>query len=125
MRSLSLHLTLVSAVLVVAGAMAGGPDHNDTRLVARPGISAANVAFVYADDVWIADLDGRNARRLTTMGTVESAPFFSPDGQTIAFSARFEGNTDVYVVPTSGGTPRRLTYHPGVDIVRGFTPDGK
>jgi tricorn protease len=105
--------------------MAGGPDHNDTRLVARPGISAANVAFVYADDVWIADLDGRNARRLTTMGTVESAPFFSPDGQTIAFSARFEGNTDVYVVPTSGGTPRRLTYHPGVDIVRGFTPDGK
>ena len=64
MRSPSLRLTLVSAVLAAAGTIAAGPDHGDTRLVARPGISASNIAFVYADDIWVADLDGRDARRV-------------------------------------------------------------
>src|SRR5262249_6339282 len=56
---------------------------------------------------------------------VESNPVFSPDGQTIAFSAQYDGNTDVYAIPLAGGAPKRLTSHPGPDIVRGFTPDGK
>ena len=34
---------------------------------------------------------------------------FSPDGQTIAFSAQYDGNTDVYTIPLAGGTPTRLT----------------
>jgi tricorn protease len=116
-------------VPVVLAAMFGAaPVHaevHDTRLVNRPAVSASNIAFVYADDLWIADLDGKNVRRLTSTGDVESSPFFSPDGQTIAFSASHEGNVDVYAMPASGGTPRRLTSHPGADVARGFTPDGK
>ncbi|NJR71801.1 MAG: hypothetical protein HC782_01135 [Gammaproteobacteria bacterium] len=50
---------------------------------------------------------------------------FSPDGQSIAFSARYDGNTDVYVMPISGGEPKRLTWHPGVDTVSGWSTDGK
>ena len=53
------------------------------------------------------------------------APVFSPDGQIIAFSAQYDGNTDVYTIPVAGGIPTRLTWHPVADIVRGFTPDGK
>ena len=48
------------------------------------------------------------------MGTgQETDPHFSPDGQWVAFTAQYDGNTDVYVVPAAGGVPRRLTYHPG------------
>lgn len=101
------------------------PDTTDTRLLTEPAISARNVAFVYADDLWIADLDGKNVRRLTADIGVESHPFFSPDGRWIAFSGQYDGNTDVYLVPAAGGSPKRLTYHPSVDTVRGFTPDGQ
>ena len=67
-----------------------------------PAVSAKNIAFVYAEDLWVADLDGKNPRRLTTDLGVESNPVFSPDGQTIAFSAQYDGNTDVYTIPLGG-----------------------
>jgi tricorn protease len=121
--------TVLSAVLVAVLApavhTAGGPDVTDTRLLTQPAVSAAHIAFIYAADLWICDLDGRNVRRLTGDLGRESNPAFSPDGSLIAFSAQYEGNTDVYVVAATGGVPRRLTWHPGVDLVQGFTPDGK
>jgi len=100
-------------------------DTKDTKFLTRPAVSAHLIAFVYANDLWTADLDGQNVRRLTSDLIVESSPAFSPDGAIIAFSAQYQGNVDVYVVPSGGGVPRRLTWHPGADIVQGFTPDGK
>lgn len=96
----------------------------DTRLLHQPATSGTHVAFVYADDLWVARLDGSGVKRLTTDDGVESSPAFSPDGSRIAFSAQYDGNTDVFVVSTDGGEPRRLTWHPGPDEVQGFTPDG-
>jgi tricorn protease len=102
-----------------------GADPNDTRLLSMPAVSARNIAFIYAEDLWVADRDGKNVRRLTSDIGVEAYPVFSPDGSIIAFTATYEGNPDVYTIPVTGGVPKRLTYHPGPDIVRGFTPDGQ
>src|SRR6266568_867089 len=125
-----LHARLLFAswgFLVALGLRAAesGPDVHDTRLLSEPAVSATQIAFIYAENLWTADLDGKNVKRLTSDVGAESNPAFSPDGKWIAFSARYEGNTDVYVVPSEGGVPRRLTWHPGADIVCGFTPDGK
>src|SRR6185369_3113826 len=100
-------------------------DINDTRLLSDPAISPRQIAFGYANDLWVANPDGGGVRRLTSHPGVESGPRFSPDGSLIAFPGRYEGNTDVYVVPATGGVPKRLTYHPYNDIALGFTPDGK
>ncbi|NJO88338.1 MAG: hypothetical protein HC831_04745 [Chloroflexia bacterium] len=97
----------------------------NTRLLRNPAISSNKIAFCYASDIWIANLDGSESKRLTVFEGVESDPHFSPDGKTIAFSAEYEGNTDIYIVPIEGGEPKRLTWHPGPDIVIGWTPDGK
>jgi tricorn protease len=102
-----------------------GINTNDTRMLAQPAISANHIAFIYAEDLWIADSDGSQPRRLTVDKGIESDPCFSPDGKLIAFSAQYDGNTDVYIIPVEGGIPTRLTWHPGADLVRGFTPDGK
>jgi len=102
-----------------------GINTKDTRMMTQPAISAHSIAFIYAEDLWVANLDGTNPRRLTIDEGTESNPTFSPDGKLIAFSAEYDGNTDVYVVPTEGGIPKRLTWHPGADITREFTPDGK
>jgi tricorn protease len=119
--------TLLAAIAVLIGLaqVQADPDTNDTRLLSQPAISAKNIAFIYSEDLWVADQDGKNPKRLTSDIGVESNPVFSPDGQTIAFSAQYDGNTDVYTIPVTGGTPTRLTWHPGPDTVRGFTPDGK
>ena len=101
------------------------PAATETLLLRHPAISARHLAFVYAGDLWIADLDGRNARRLTVPGGSTVAPSFSPDGQFLAYSNSGAGSMDVYVVPVAGGRPRRLTFHPGADLVRGWTPDGR
>ena len=95
-----------------------------TRLLSDPAISADHVAFAYAGDLWIADRDGTNVRRLTIGQGEESNPVFSPDGRTLAFTGSYDGNVDVYTVPTAGGVPTRLTWHPYDDVVQGFTPDG-
>src|SRR6476469_5477988 len=94
----------------------------DTRLLSQPAVSADHVAFVYAGDLWSATLTGADVRRLTTSEGDVTNPAFAPDGQAIAFSADFDGNTDVYLVPVGGGAPKRLTWHPGADLVQGFTP---
>lgn len=96
-----------------------------TRLLSQPALSDSHIAFVYAEDLWVADKNGNNPKRLTIDIGVESNPVFSPDGQTIAFNGQYDGNTDVYTVPVTGGVPKRLTWHPYPDMVRDFTPDGK
>lgn len=116
-------LTLALFALAAAGLPATAGD--DVRLLSSPAIGPDKIAFVYGEDLWVADRDGKNPRRLTTDIGVESNPSFSKDGKLIAFSASYEGNTDIYTIPVEGGTPTRITHHPAPDVCRGFTPEGK
>jgi tricorn protease len=118
-------LAVFAAALFLTPAATRALDLTDTRLVSDPATSGTLVAFAYANDLWVAGMDGSGVRRLTSHPGVESGPCFSPDGALVAFTGRYEGNTDVYVVPAAGGVPKRLTYHPGADVALGFTPDGK
>ena len=95
-----------------------------TLLLKQPSVSAQNLAFVYAGDIWVANRDGSNPRRLTSSPAEENSPVFSPDGKLIAFSANYENNNDAYFIPVSGGQPQRLTWHPGTDTPTGWTADG-
>jgi tricorn protease len=120
------HLLLTALALLGMSSLASAQvDVRDTRFLGQPSISANRIVFTYADDLWTSALDGSDVKRLTSHPGVETAPFFSPDGKTVAFTGQYDGNVDVFVVPTEGGVPTRLTYHPGPDIVRGWTPDGK
>ena len=68
------------------------------------------IAFTYQDDIWVADANGANPRRITAHVSRDFMPRFSPDGKTIAFTSNRTGNNDVYVVPLSGGEPKQLTW---------------
>ncbi|HEX6097988.1 MAG TPA: PDZ domain-containing protein [Thermoanaerobaculia bacterium] len=112
----------LSALLLTSSLLA--VDIHDTRLLTQPAVSADRIAFAYANDLWVANLDGSGVRRLTSHPGVEGNPRFSPDGKRIAFSGEYDGNTDIYIVASEGGVPQRLTWHPGEDLPQGFTPDG-
>ena len=96
-----------------------------TRLLRTPTVSATQIAFAYANNIWVVERAGGTARRLTNFQEQTSNPHLSPDGKWIAFSGEYAGNTEVYVVPTAGGEPQRLTWHPGADTVQGWMHEGK
>src|SRR5438552_11656629 len=113
-------LSLSSSTSITASA-----NGESTRLLRSPTVSATQIAFAYANNIWTVERSGGMARRLTSFQGQTLNPHFSPDGKMIAFSAEYAGNVDVYVVPAEGGEPKRLTWHPGADSVQGWMPDGK
>ena len=115
---------LAFALFVITAAAAAGQTAGPV-LAQQPALSATQVVFVFAGDLWTVPRTGGEARRLTAGPGVESNPWFSPDGSSIAFTGQYDGNTDVFVVPAQGGVPKRLTWHPDADIALGWTRDGK
>src|SRR5262245_42314050 len=122
-------LPVVSFTLAVASA--SGQTNGvsgcgiDARMMRYPDVSATQIAFVYAGDIWVAPKGGGAALRLSSPKGEESFPRFSPDGSQIAFSGNYDGNLDIYVVPAAGGLPKRLTYHGDPDRMLEWYPDGK
>ena len=89
-----------------------------------PTLHSDRLVFVSEDDLWAVPAAGGVARRLTANLGAVSAPFFSPDGATLAFTGREEGHPEVYVMSSEGGPARRLTYLGAATTVIGWTPGG-
>ena len=115
----------VGALLLCASVAVASHASAQTRMLRSPSVSATEISFAYANNIWIVPRAGGAARRLTSFGGQTQNPYLSPDGKWVAFSAEYSGNTNVYLVPSVGGQPKRLTWHPGEDLVEGWTPDGK
>ena len=101
---------------------------SSTRLESNPAVSPDGRRLAFSSDqtghaeVWISDIEGKNAAPLTSMGnSVTGSPDWSPDGRRIVFDSRAEGLPNIYIVEASGGKPVRLT--PGV--VPHWSSDGQ
>ncbi|HZU37810.1 MAG TPA: hypothetical protein VFA18_17955, partial [Gemmataceae bacterium] len=64
-------LSFLCLLVLVVGLQAE-PSHTDTRLLSQPAVSANHIAFIYADDLFVCNLDGSNVRRLTSDEGIES-----------------------------------------------------
>ena len=89
----------------------------------QPNIHKTQLVFVSEEELWTVSTKGGLARRLTSGRGSSKHPFFSPDGQSIAFSSTEDGSGDVYIIPSQGGIPRRLTHCGGCSVI-GWTPQG-
>jgi tricorn protease len=118
-------MRLLSGLLLLSIGLAVSSHAAAPTLFRDPAVSQTQIVFHYAGDLWTVGREGGEARRLTTAPGQEARPFFSPDGQSIAFTGEYDGNVDVFVVPAKGGVPRRLTWHPDADAAVGWTRDGK
>lgn len=77
-------------------------------------------------DFWLADADGKNARRLFASWNKPSFSF-SPDGQWLAYAQSDEWfNSDIWLLPVDGSKPPfNLSRHPDNDGAPAWSPDGK
>lgn len=100
-----------------------------TELSGSPSLSRDGRVIVYESDraepgkldIWIQQLPGGEARRLTTDPSEENDPSVSPEGRTVAFRSERNG-AGIYGMDTSGGTERLLAIggrNPQ------FSPDGQ
>jgi TolB protein len=66
-----------------------------------------------SDEIYVADPDGANPRRLTNEKAQDGSPSWSPDGTQIAFVSdlanRDDHSNDIYVVDAAGGKPKPIT----------------
>ena len=86
MRVLSrLALSVLSGSLIAAAPAAA---QIDARMLRQPDVSATQIAFVYAGDIWVVPKQGGVAVRLSSPRGEESFPRFSPDGTKLAYSAQ-------------------------------------
>jgi tricorn protease len=97
----------------------------NAKLIRYMDVSDSQITFVYGGDIWIMPKTGGTAMQVTHSPGEESWPRFSPDGQSIAYSASYDGNVDIYIIPVLGGIPKRLTYHSHFDRMVDWHPDGQ
>lgn len=77
-------------------------------------------------DLYIADADGRNARRLTSGAGTEGEPVWAPDGARMVYTAAPPGGVpQLMSIRPDGSDARALTATPGGNHAPDVSPDGR
>ena len=107
---------------------------NSSKRDATPAISRDGkfIVFVSTRDsdkyqIYIANADGSNVRRLTTESSIGYFnPQFSPNGkQIVYYTEKGDGKDQVWVMNSDGSDQKLLTANVGHNIFPGWSPDGK
>ncbi len=75
-------------------------------------------------EIYFADYDGENQRRVTATRTLNGFPAWSPDARAIAYTSWRRGQPQIFVSHIFEGTLDELTKGPGESWLPAWSPDG-
>jgi TolB protein len=97
-------------------------------ITGNPGIATTKIAFVGTasgpKEIYLADYDGNNSRRLTSDRSISVAPSLGPGARNLAYTGYHEGYPDVYVIDVASGARQRVVKAPGTNSGAAISPDG-
>ncbi len=73
-------------------------------------------------EIYVADFDGRNAKRMTRYRSITKLPVWSLDGKTIAFTSYKDGQPYLYRLDLATGRSRRLMGFKGLNMAPAYRP---
>ncbi len=76
-------------------------------------------------EIYVADYDGANAKKLTDHGSVSIKPKVSPDGNQIAYLSYKDRYSFLYVLDRRSGKSTVLSKEVGLNSSPSWSPDGK
>jgi len=76
-------------------------------------------------DIFMADLNGKIVKQLTTSKGYDAEATISPDGKTMLYTSDKDGDIDLYMMDLQSGHEVRITNTLGYDGGAWFSPDGK
>jgi TolB protein len=76
-------------------------------------------------DIFVADLNGKITKQLTTEPGYDAEATVSPKGDKIIFTSTRNGDLDLYVMDIDGKNVKQVTKDLGYDGGAWFSPDGK
>jgi TolB protein len=97
---------------------------HDSTCPPRPDPSQGYVWGLDRFDIYTANRDGTELRRLTNYDVYTAEGVLSPDGRRIVFTSLKDGDLDIYTMNADGSDVRRLTTAPGYDGGPWWSPDG-
>ena len=92
---------------------------------ADPDRSRGYVWPLHEYDIFTANADGSDLRRLTSTPGYDAEATISPDGSRIVFTSMRDGDIELYTMDADGRNVRRLTHEEGYDGGAFFSPDGQ
>lgn len=95
----------------------------------RHGHQMPKIAYVSFETkrpaIYLQDLSTGTREVLTSFRGLNGAPSFSPDGQSMLFTASMNGNPEIYQMDLSTRQVKRMTNDSAIDTEARYTPDGK
>jgi TolB protein len=76
-------------------------------------------------DIFMADLNGKIVKQLTTANGYDAEATLSPDGKKMIYTSTKDGDIELYIMELSSGKEKRITNALGYDGGAWFSPDGK
>lgn len=98
------------------------------NLTGDPGIFRTKITYSRvvddAREIYIADFDGYNERRITNNKSINLSPAFGPDGNNIYFTSYKDGWPKLYVYSLTNGTTEVISEQKGINSAAAVSPDG-
>jgi TolB protein len=99
------------------------------QLTGQPGIALTWIAFVSKHDkgkeIYMMDYDGQRVRRITTTGSINLMPTWSPVAQRLAFMSWRSGAPSIDILESDGKVARAQTAGGTLNISPDWSPDGR
>lgn len=75
-------------------------------------------------DIFMADLDGKIVKQLTSAKGYDAEATLSPDGKKMLYTSDKDGDIELYIMDLETGAENRITHELGYDGGAWFSPDG-